>query len=369
MRGYATDFHLSQRHFCDTIAIEYEDDQIYVPVVVGGTVHRFCLDTGSSQGMTYRDTPISLWQDLGNVVSRDANGRKDTLRVVQLPNFSMGSLTLSGYVATIARRAPLRRQYDAILGFDLFNKGLCAKIDVQNRRMILTDNADAFAGEPGYTLHYQLKWFVPYLYVSPFMHHADEVLFDTGSRQLYTMNKQSFDTHAYKSKNVASQVEGRVKGHFAIGAHGVEGRDEVAFMHLNRLKWGKFRFTDVHAVTTQGTSRVGAQILQYGAVVINPFRRTLTFQPYEGGDSIRVANKQLEVAFTPRNGRAAVGLVFPEGEAYKAGLREGDVILRINDVAIPSFEYFMQHGLSKGHRNVITVFREKEGVREIVFVP
>jgi hypothetical protein len=50
------------------------------------------------------------------------------------------------------------------------------------------------------------------LLVSPIKRHVDEVLFDTGSRHLYTMNKQSFDQHAYKSKNVEIQVESRAHG-------------------------------------------------------------------------------------------------------------------------------------------------------------
>lgn len=369
MRGYKADFALSRHHFRDTIAIEVEDHQIYIPVTIDGETRRFCLDTGSSQGMTYPAASLGPTISLGNVVSRDANGRTDTLSVVQLPPFAIGSLHISGYVATVMRHAPARRHYDALIGFDLFNKGLCAKIDTRRRHMILTDDRHAFDDEDGFRLKYKLKWFVPHILVSPFIRHTDEALFDTGSRQLYTINKQSFDTHAYKSRQVEAQVEGRTYGHLAIGTHGVESRDEVAFLHLDRLKWGDFAFTDLRTVTTQGASRIGAQLLDYGALIIDPYCRQLTLQPYQGGDSVRVTSRPLSVAFIPRDGKAAVGLVYPKSEAYRAGLREGDIILRINGRDIPSFEHFARQGLVRDQPNRLTIYRPEQGIREVTFTP
>ena len=140
-----------------------------------------------------------------------------------------------------------------------------------------------------------------------------EVLFDTGSRQLFTMNKESFDVHAYKSKNVESQVEERVNGSFTIGQLGAERSSEVVFMKLDRLKWDTFSFKDVRAMTTQGASRIGASILRYGTVTINGFRRKIFFQPYEGGDSVEVNNKTYTVAYVPgKDGRAMVGLLMKD---------------------------------------------------------
>ena len=105
--------------------------------------------------------------------------------------------------------------------------------------MILTDHRNLFDDETGYTVGYKLHWWVPYILVSPFKRHWDEVLFDTGSRQLFTMNKQSFDKHAYKSKQVNAQVEQRVRGHVSIGNMGTEQDDEVAFLKLERLRRGR----------------------------------------------------------------------------------------------------------------------------------
>lgn len=174
-------FSLSQHDFCDTIPIEFENDQVYIPVIMNGERHRFNLDTGSSQGAIYKGTHIGYWTELGNVVSNDANGRRDTVRVIALPPFQMGHLVVSHYVASVFNRPPVNTSYDAIIGFDLFNKGICAKIDTREKMIVLTDRRGMFDEERGYPLPYRLRWFVPYVMVSPFIRHVDEALFDLGS--------------------------------------------------------------------------------------------------------------------------------------------------------------------------------------------
>lgn len=361
MRNYNTNFEYSLQNFVDTIPIEVENNQLFVRVQMGGKWRRMCLDTGSSQGAVYAGAHLQGLQELGNVVSRDAAGHRDTVRVVQMPPFQLGKLSVSGYVASVYPRRHGRQQYDGILGFDMLNKGLCCKIDVRQGFMVLTDRRDFFDDEPGYGIRYKLKWFVPYLYVSPFMRHIDEVLFDTGSRQLYTMNKQSFDAHSYKSKNVGSQIEGRSEGSFVIGQLGAERTDEVVFLKLDRLKWDDFNFTNVRAITTQGASRIGAKILDYGTITINGFRRKIFFQPYNSGDSIDENNEQLHIAYIPRNERATIGLILEDCEEFRAGLRQGDTIEAINGQPLNTFDDFLKYPFVEGRMYNITV-RTKGGM-------
>ena len=398
LQRYNPHFHLSAKNFCDTIPIIIEDDLILLPVTIGDQQFRFLLDTGSSQGMVYANTDVYPLVTLGNIISRDANNHQDTVQVVQLPPFTLNTLpssarptatlssertlnstpiTISGYVASLMPRDAVSSKYDAVIGFDLFNRGLCAKIDRQQSVLILSDNKKAFRNEEklGHTLRYKLKWFVPYLYVSPFVRHTDEALFDTGSTALYTMSRQSFDEHvaadlANLSKQLGAdierQVEGRAQGHLSIGGFGIEEKDEVVFLHLDRLKWADFSFTDLHAITTQGASKIGSQILSYGSILINPFRKRITFLPNpstavplptgegQGGasdgapSSVRVANRQLGVAFVPQQGRATVGLIWDQSQPYQAGMRQGDIILQIDQRLILTFADFLRFRFVKG---------------------
>lgn len=360
MHRYSTAFVLSEQNFCDSIDIEFDDDQLYLPVDIDGRRYRFLLDTGASQGVVYSGGSLDGLQELGNVVSRDANHRSDTVRVVALPPLNIGRLGITGYVATVVINDLARRRCDGIIGFDLINKGLQCKIDVRAKRLILSDRRDCFDDEGGFEVKYRLKWFVPHVWVSPFMRHDDEALFDTGARQLYAMNKESFDRHAYKSKNVGSQVEGRSRGSLAIGHGGAEQEDEVAFLALDRLKFGDYSLRNVHSITTQGGSRVGAALLRYGSVVINPRRRRIRLQPYNDSTECYVGNKQFEIAYVPREGRPSVGLIREGSAAYEAGFRQGDIILSINGQATNTFTDFLNYRFVKGETYVF-LLRSRDG--------
>ena len=108
------------------------------------------------------------------MVSRDANNRLDTVKVISLPPFQDGQSDRRRYVASVFAQPP-KGKYDVIIGFDLFNKGLCAKIDVEHKIMI-SPISRFFSGEQGFAVKYKLKWFVPYVLISPFIRHVDETL-------------------------------------------------------------------------------------------------------------------------------------------------------------------------------------------------
>ena len=378
MHRYNPNFTLSEKNFCDTIPIEIVDGQLFLDVEMNGKTRRFLLDTGSSQGMIYQGTELEGCVELGNMISHDANNHADTVKVVALPPFRMGNLQIGHYVATVLPRPTVRPKHDAIIGFDLFNRGLYAKIDTQKGILILTDRKNTFKEEEktGYSVKYKLKWFVPYLMVSPFINHMDEVLFDTGFRQFFTMNKGSFDTHLendlsrlnkHLGTNIERQIEGRAKGQFSIGAFGAEKADEVAFLRLDRLKWNNFSFLDVRCITTQGASKIGSPLLNHGALIINPTKKRLTLLPYNGTDSVTIGNEQMSVAFVPVNGRAVVGLIWEGSEAYQAGLRQGDIILRIDEKPIFTFQDFTAFRFIKDHRHHFLV-RDKEGKEKDVWM-
>jgi len=360
MHRYSVNFNVSEKNFVDTIPIRFIDDQIYIEVeMANGDKRLFNFDTGSSQGMVYYEGRIDTNDELGNIVSKDANGRKDTVKVIRIPEFKMGCITIGSYVATVINQPHGRRNYDAILGFDLLNKGLLCKIDVRNKRMILTDRKHFFKQEGGYEVRYKLRWFVPHVWISPFIRHVDETLFDTGTRQFYSMNKQSFDKHAFKSHQVNDQVEGRSRGHLSIGNYGAEEVDEVVFLKLDRLKWGEFAFNNVSSLTTQGGSRLGAAMLNYGSLIINPLKKRMLFQPYNDSDTCEVRNKQFDMAFVPVNGKAAVGLIRDTCDEYKQGMRQGDIILRINDDDIPDFQLFVHYPFVEGETYTFVLLDQK----------
>lgn len=368
MYRYNLDFELSAQHFVDTIPIEFEDDQVYISAIIDGRRYRFNLDTGSSQGIAYSNGDMPYGRVLGKVQSRDANGHIDTIQAVSFPTFRIGHLTIRGYSGSLLRHHTTHPKYDACIGFDLFNKGLNAKIDTRQGYLILTDIRDFFDQEPGYRFKYRLLRFVPNVRLTPYPGCSDEALFDTGSRRLYVMGSRSLSLFEEKVPAIASQVEGRSHGHRAIGTFGTERADQVSFLWLDGFQLGDYFFNDYHTMTTQGYSRIGGELFRYGSLIVNPRRKRFTFQPYNGEQAVMVSNKQMDIAFVPKNGLPCVGLVWEGSIHYSNGFRQGDVIVQIDGRPIRSFSEFQRYPFIEGREHTFLVRDTQGQLHEVVSV-
>ena len=342
MKRYDTDFFVSQRNFLFAIPLEVERGQIYVTLDFNGRLCRFKLDTGASQGILYDDVMLPGVRPLGTIESEDAAGRVRQMQTVQLPPFRIGPLTISGYKVQRMRRSIVRRGEDGIIGFALFNKGIAARIDVREKQLTLTDRRDHYTYTPGEALKYRLRKHVPYIKTSPFAGIEDEVLFDTGSPLPYAVNANAFAQMRSQHPEIASQIEGTTYGSHTIGHFGTERSGQITLLTLKRLLWGNFVFRDIHCTTVNGGSHIGAPLLDYGALVINPFRRQLVFQPYDGITSVTVANRLHDIVIVERNGRAMIGMVMQDGKAWAAGFRSNSIIEQVNGQPL-TFQQFLQY--------------------------
>ena len=342
VKRYDTDFFVSQRDFLFAVPLEVERGQLYITLDFNGRLCRFKLDTGASQGILYDDVMLPGVRTLGTIESEDAAGRVRQMQTVQLPPFRLGPLTISNYKVQRMRRSIVRRGEDGIIGFALFNKGIAARIDVRENQLTLTDRRDHYAYTPGEALKYHLRKHVPYIKTSPFAGVEDEVLFDTGSPLPYAVNASKFAQMRRQHPEIEQQIEGSTYGSHAMGHFGSERSGQIVLLGLQRLMWGDFAFRDIHCTTVNGGSHFGAPLLEYGALVINPFRRQLVFQPYYGITSVTVANRLHDIVIVERNGRAMIGMVMQDGKAWQAGFRSNSVIEQVNGQPL-TFQQFLHY--------------------------
>ena len=368
---YRADFSMTAIDFVDTLTIEWEREQVFVPVTINGRSYRFLLDTGAGMSVVFSGTPLADSPHAGDIISHDATGRSDTVAMVTLPPMQLGSVSLYGCRAVVHQRAASIPSFDGILGFDLVNGGLSMKIDVPHRQLIITDLKRLFDREPGAVgLKYRLHFHVPYIDIIPFGRRHELVLMDTGSRQFFSMNKNHFDEavegHSLWENEV---IEGRSMGRHALGHHGIEPEGEVAFLRLNHLRLGRYAFSDVHAITTQGGSHLGAPLLAYGSVAFNPRSRRMIFVPATDEQPIAVGNQQLEIAFVADSlGRAQVGLLWEQGVPYRQGFRQGDIIEQIDHRPVRNFAHFVGWGFEQGREYLFTVCSPQGQRREVRWV-
>ena len=339
MKRYDTDFFLSRKNFVMTIPIEIERGQIYLPVRMQGRQYRFKLDTGASQGVIYDDVDIEGLRELGFIKSEDAVGQSHQVTTVELPPLMLDSLIISGFKVQRMKRNVRRQGEDGIIGFALFHRGIAAKIDCRDSVMILTDRKAYFKRAQGEALRYRLKWHVPYVNISPFEGTTEEVLFDSGSPLLYAINNERFAQMLATAPSVERQIEGVTYGSHAIGHFGSERSHQITLLSLDSLRWGNFILQEVHCATVQGGSHIGASLLRYGAMIIDPFRKQLVFQPYDGLTSCVVANRRPDVVIVEKDGKAMIGMVMEQGRAWQAGFRHDYIIEKVDGEPI-TFDQF-----------------------------
>lgn len=330
LKRYDTDFLLSRKNFVMTVPIEIERGQIYLSVRMQGRLYRFKLDTGASQGVIYDDVPVRGLRELGYIKSEDAAGQSRQVATVQLPPFALDSLIISGFKVQRMRRSVRREGEDGIIGFALFHRGIAAKINTRDSVMTLTDRRGYFRQAWGEALRYRLKWHVPYVNVSPFAGVTEEVLFDSGSPMLYAINNESLAKMQATVPSVSRQIEGTTYGSHAMGHFGSEHSNKITLLALDSLRWGGFTLQEVHCSTVQGGSHIGAPLLRYGNLIIDPFRKQLIFQPYDGRTSCVVANHRPDIIIVEKRGRAMIGMVTEGGKAWEAGFRHDYVIEKVN---------------------------------------
>lgn len=339
MKRYDTDFFLSRKNFVMTIPIEIERGQIYLPVRMQGRQYRFKLDTGASQGVIYDDVDIEGLRELGFIKSEDAVGQSYQVTTVELPPLMLDSLIISGFKVQRMKRNVRRQGEDGIIGFALFHRGIAAKIDCRDSVMILTDRKAYFKRAQGEALRYRLKWHVPYVNISPFEGTTEEVLFDSGSPLLYAINNERFAQMLATAPSVERQIEGVTYGSHAIGHFGSERSHQITLLSLDSLRWGDFILQEVHCATIQGGSHIGAPLLRYGAMIIDPFRKQLVFQPYDGLTSCVVANRRPDIVIVEKEGKAMIGMVMEQGKAWEAGFRHDYIIEKVDGEPI-TFDQF-----------------------------
>jgi hypothetical protein len=363
-RYYDTNFTVSHKSFAFTIPIEVEHNQIYLTLEFQGRPYRFKLDTGASQGVIYDDVVLGGQKEVGYIRSEDATGKSQQVTTIELPTFRIGQLEVSGYKVQKLHRFVARHGEDGIIGFALFHKGIAAKIDTRSQQMTITDIKNLFIQEQGEILKYRLRRHVPYIKISPFEGIEEEVLFDTGSALPYAINEKIFAQMAYHHPAISEQIEGSTYGSRTIGHFGTERPGRIFLLGLTRLMWGKFAYNDVHCTTIHGGSHVGAKLLQYGALIINPFRRQLILQPYDNQMSCMVSNRQHNIVIVENEGRAMVGMVLNNSRAWADGFRQGQVIEQVDGSPI-SFEQFLRFRWVKDTKYKFTM-NLPQGTRETI---
>ena len=322
---------IDRRNFADTIPVRFVGHRILLDVRIGKRTETFWFDTGCSHTLLFdfRDFDVipKEWKK-----SVDSSGKLGQTLNCVIPEMQIGTTVVHNATATTAPFGSLmdivrktERVYGCI-GADFVSDGRAVKIDVRNKRIILTDKPGIFYDEAAVSLPFKSSANCPYLMIEPFRGARDYAIFDTGSKPLLllgdNMMRQIYGKRKI-SKDILRQTIDQTIGSDASGLFGQQSEMPKILYQLEALKLGGITLSNTLANNTTGKTRLGTELFDYMSVIIDYSSNTFGLIPYKNETAIEVHNPIDNVSFSLRNGEFYVSNVWPKSVAFAKGVRTG----------------------------------------------
>lgn len=311
--------------------------KLVVQASVNGVKGRFLLDTGAPCCISH-----SFAQKVGVVAGRslqgeDSNGQSVQANLLVLDSLQLGSISFKQLqvLQWAEGSVPEQLGIDGIVGYNLMRLGI-VKFDGRNRHFTFTTalrppssgkfDLDAV---PSQAIPLVPHPYLPVLPINMGNNVSDSVMFDTGAVALYEMSAQSY--HRLKhTQGIVTLASGR--GVLSLGAAGVEQASEKFRIKIPKFTLGSSSFADATTITTNARhSRLGADLLRYGDVIIDFGRQLFYYLPHDTLSTPNLYEKEWEVVLTVINNQLTAGMVWNN----KLPIRCGDRIVAVNGKRYP----------------------------------
>jgi predicted aspartyl protease len=330
---------LDKKNFIDTISFEFINNKIILPVSIEGETYRFAFDTGASMFIPKTLVTKNNYRILKTDSVRDASGKREALDFAELREFQLGNLTFTNtpcIVRDLDEDLFCSALFDGLIGSNIL-KNLIVKIDVENKWLIITDRKEVFKNETGFKKHFisSRKQNIPYIEANFLGKKNANILFDTGDNDFFTLSNQIFN-QLYKQGRLKTAILDKTIGVESGGFAGYENESTKYLLKTDDFQLADFHFQNLYfTLTSSRSSRIGADLLNYGKVILDFKKHQFTFIPQESGATVTIPDtKRPSHSFIQKDGLVIVGLIWESSNAYKAGLRKGFILKQINGFPI-----------------------------------
>lgn len=346
---------IKERTYHSKFDFESIKGKIIIDVKFNNKVRKFILDTGAPTSISENLLVESGYKEIQRLPIRDANGKDSEIDIIQLPEFSIGSIT---FVDSYALKLTDMSLFDCfgvegIIGSNSLRNSV-VEFDFKNKKITLTENVKNL----GYSklkpkkLHFYDQQSSPVLDLKMKLGHLsfnEEVMFDSGDDSFYSLSNRNLTKllEAIEQKQIPVELQNTKtadllgiiassNGTFSLSLNGNANQDEYYKFKIQEFIFGTTRFDNVIATTTFGTnSRVGAEILNHGKLTLDYKRKKYYFQPYDSRTTIDVKHKFESFFPTYEKDKFIVGIIWDE--KIKDKVKVGDEILKINEVDFSKF--------------------------------
>ena len=276
---------LHSKELTDTIPLTFEYNMPVVKALINGQERRFLLDTGSSASILMLGTGDDYVLAGDSIEMEDAYGEKEMTGYTQA-DFCLGCFEGEKNFYFMPYNEVLHGLFDGILGMDYLEyMGVVVKIDVKRGHLIVTTDKRLFNREKRKKTTYKRDKTdrLPKLKVkmSP-GGKVKNVLFDTGFNEMLELHMEDFERlmHSRRGEAFRQQLTGTAVGGnqgTALQQKDSVGRTNFRLKEMKALKMKLYNI-DAHAEVTTD-SKLGAAILNHGAVIIHARKRKIYFLP------------------------------------------------------------------------------------------
>jgi hypothetical protein len=163
---------------------------------------------------------------------------------------------------------------------------------------------------------------------------TEALLFDSGMTAFYETSLSGYNT-IFKRLNIF-EVLNEAEGAFSLGINGVAQNTLQYRLLLPQLDFAGATFKNITVdTTTDNASRIGAELLKYGDVIVDYPGEKFYFKPYTKRE-IDLAEKNWPVQPVLKDGKFVIGIVWDT--AFDEEIQEGDQILSFGEIDYESIQ-------------------------------
>ncbi len=307
--------------FRTTVPYSTENRKMTVEVEIEGHRGRFLIDTGAPCSLTHSFMKRSGITPTDSVRVQDSNGYIMTTRLTTLNALKLGSITFNSLQALCLEEGNIAETFkiDGIIGYNLLKMGI-VKFDSRHHTFTITNVETGLGSDSIQGIPMIKDPFIVYIPVCLGENCQDTVMFDCGASSFYSMSVKNY--HRLSRTN-AFELVGKGTGILSAGATGVEQASTKYRLKIPHFSLGNASFRNVTTVTTHAAdSRIGAEILEHGDVIIDYRKNLFYYLPFVSGETPDMYQKEWDAVITVIDNYLTVGMVWnPEESPLKGGER------------------------------------------------
>ncbi|THF51901.1 hypothetical protein E6C50_09120 [Flavobacterium supellecticarium] len=327
-----------QKDYFAEIPFENVNNKLIIPVVIQNKTYRFLLDTGAPCIITSELNKLLQAKFLSEINIVDANGKNDTMRMVAIPELSLGGVSFKDIPALVNDNKMIFEclKIDGFIGSNILRNSIL-QLSATKKSVVITDNPSRL----NLRKKHASKLYLYDTQSSPYIKIAlknkkeasEELLFDTGMNNLYSMSLRAYDI--LKEENLFLDIE-EGYGNASIGIFGNSEDTKNYRFTVPQIKINGIAFKNMTIETTNDkNSRIGAEILNHGLVTVDYKNKYFYFEPYN--ESYDLKEKQIGFKPTLNNEKLVVGIIWDDAIRGIVGI--GDEIVQVDDVNYDNANY------------------------------